>query len=92
MKKITSPMSPEQVQKVMDENNRISVVIDFDFSDLVDNDIEGINDIAEERILQEGNLSDISYKVVGHIPPIGDEDCGGVLVQVDAVVDLEDWV
>lgn len=53
-----------------------------------DGSYDGLNDIVEEMILEEGCLSDICYEVVGHLPPDGEENTGYVVVKVDAEVDL----
>jgi hypothetical protein len=52
-------------------NSRGVLVADIkvDLCELIENDIEGLNDLAEERILGDGAgaiLADINYEVIGH--------------------------
>jgi len=53
-------------------SGRIDVNIVVSLGDLIHNDVEGLNDLADDRILDlntiGGSLSDINYCVVGHVP------------------------
>lgn len=87
MPALKKPLTLEETRKALDDEGYLSVVVAFSFYELVDNDIEGINDLAESRIVEKGILADISYKVVGVLTPT-DAGAGDVLVQVTAEVDL----
>lgn len=75
---------------------RIDVNIKINLSDLIDNDINELNDLVDELVLDlntvSGSLSDINYRVVGHVREnlksgyIG----GGVILNVNA--DVSDLV
>ena len=59
-------LTPNQVKGMMDVDSRIEVVIEVDlYSLLTSGGIDEINDIADNMILEEGCLCDISYEVVG---------------------------
>lgn len=86
---LTKPLSKDEVKKLRDEEGYISVNVPFDLNEIIDHDLEGFNDLAEERILEHGILADISYKVVGHQVP-EDQGSGTVIVQVTAEVVFSD--
>lgn len=89
--KVISPLTKEQVKLIQDEDGYIAVEISVDLDDLIDLNLEGLNDLAEELILKDGILSDISYKVVGHQTPA--EGTGSVIIQVTAeVYQFDDWM
>lgn len=86
---ITEPLTKAQVQQIWDKDGWITVEIAVSLNELIDHDTEGLNDLADERILQEGLLSDISYSVVGHEKE--EHGSGKVIIQVTAeVVDLDE--
>lgn len=83
MKPLEKPLNRKQVKEIQKPNGFITVVVPMDFNDLIDNDLEGVNDIAEELILKEGNLSDITYKPVGVAPDN--------LILVEVTAEVEFW-
>jgi hypothetical protein len=59
-----TPLSRKELDGLADAEGYVSVVVPFDFYELVDTDIEGVNDLAADKI-GDGLISDISYEVVG---------------------------
>jgi hypothetical protein len=90
IKVLEKPLPLDEAVKLADANNgRLDVVIAVDLGDLIDHDIEGLNDLADERIIDgNGTLSDINYRVVGHVEERagGHFLTGGVLIRVTAEV------
>lgn len=81
------PWSIEQVKKNSEKGLFIKANIEVSLDEFLDMDINDLNDFADEKILKEGTLSDISYKVVGHVTGKGDGTLGGsVVLQVTAYV------
>jgi|GEM_PF-3955546 len=86
--KVNQPLTYEQLKLHFDEDGYIKVVVEVDFDELVDRNIEGLNDYIESLVCYDPylcNLSDIVYKVVGH-QSATDDGSGSVLVQVTAEV------
>lgn len=80
MKPLEKPLTRDQIKELQKDSGVLTVVIPMDFYDLVDNDMEGVNDIAECDIVDSGGtLTDISYKPVG-------VDNGSILVEITGVV------
>lgn len=86
MPQINKPLNVQQLRSILDKDNRLEVTIVVSLDELIDNDIEDLNDLCEERIVENGILADIRYKVVGHVPS-KDQSSGDVLLQVNAEVD-----
>lgn len=87
---LEKPLTLEEVKRLRDKDNGITVRVWFGLDELIDNDIEGINDLADDKILESGYLSDISYKVCGHREAT-DQATGDVLIEVTAEVDVSDY-
>jgi hypothetical protein len=68
---LKGPLSKEALTARANDG-RISVNVIFSLDDLMTNDINGLNDLSDERVLDldsiVGSLSDIIYTVVGHLP------------------------
>ena len=79
---LEQPFTRTQIKAIQNTAGSISGIITVDLSDIIDNDFEGLMDIFEQKLVSEGILSDISYKVVG--TGISDE----VHIYVDAEVEL----
>ena len=88
---IKKPLTSKQVAALL-KDGRLSVVVAVEFGRLIETgSVDSLNDLCDELILQCGSLSDISYRVVGHVR--GEEDegfiAGKVLIEVNAeTVDL----
>lgn len=92
----TSPLTQDEIRNILMNGESIEEIICIGLWDLVGNDIESVNNLAEDQILgQNGyeldmaegdnpivNLSDITFRVVGHIND--DNGSGSVLLQVNA--------
>jgi hypothetical protein len=93
-KPLTRPLTLKALKKVANKNGRISVNILVDLEDLITLDwgnIEGLNNLADEKVLDQddvsGSLSDISYQVVGCVPGNGRGTVtGSVIINVNADV------
>jgi len=90
---LSKPLVKAEAEAVRDDNGRISVVVEVDFSELIASmDVEGMNNLMDGpggKILSEGFLSDISYAIVGHKKQDA-TSFGSVLVQVNAFVGFSD--
>ena len=90
---LASPLTKEQINKLIDEDVAVvDAIIEVSLSELVGNDIEGLNDLAQERVVGDGgaSLADIGYQVAGSIAPKGDGASwtdGTVLLRVTARLD-----
>lgn len=94
----TSPLTKDEIKNVLMNGESIEEVICIGLWDLVGYDIESLNNLAEDQILgQNGyelnmgagdnpnvNLSDITFRVVGH--ENNDNGAGSVLLQVNALL------
>ena len=76
------PYTREQIESIQNIAGDVSGIISVNLSDVIDNDFEGLMDIFESKLISEGVLSDISYKVVGS--GAGDE----IHIYVSAEVEL----
>ena len=65
------PYNRKQIEGIQNIAGDVSGIIPVDLHDFIDNDFEGLMDIFESKLISEGVLSDISYKVVG--TGMGDE-------------------
>lgn len=76
--------------KLHAKNGRLIVNVPFILDDLVylKGGLNGFNDMADERVLEEGCLSDISYAIVGSIPKKAQDDrmSGYAIIQINASV------
>lgn len=65
-RRITRALNKEELERHLVEGGRIDVTIEVPLDFLIHNDIEELNNFADESIIQgEGTLADINYKVVG---------------------------
>ena len=66
-KVLVKPFTPEELKAKKD--GKIVAKVTVDLIELIDNDIDGLNDLVSERITgSEAGLIDISYFVAGRIP------------------------
>jgi hypothetical protein len=69
--KARATVNPKKRKNYCHKDGWISVNIVVGLDDLIGKDIDELNDLADERILDlntiVGSLSNISYKVVGHV-------------------------
>ena len=79
---LEQPFTRTQIEAIQNTAGSISGIITVDLHELIDNDFEGLMDIFEGRLVAEGVLMDISYKVVG----TGLDDT--IHMYVDAQVEL----
>jgi len=99
------PLTAREVKERRDGDGLIRAVIAVDLSDLVDRDLDGLNELADELILPRADapdevspyLSDVSYRVVGAVEgPTREGDEGGdylkgrVLIEVEGFVEVFD--
>ena len=63
---LEAPYTVAQIKAIQNKAGSISGIITVDLHEIIDNDLEGLMDIFEERLVAEGILSDISYNVVGN--------------------------
>lgn len=90
IKILKKPLTLRALKRRADEG-RIRVNIEVSLNNLLGLDVSGLNELADERILDlntiSGSLSDIIYNVVGHTK----EDTfgylsGSIIIQVNADV------
>jgi hypothetical protein len=62
---LEQPYTRKQIETIQNTAGSMSGIISVDLHELIDNDFEGLMDIAEERLIAEGVLGDITYKIVG---------------------------
>lgn len=58
-------MDREQIEKVMDENKYVTVVIPVGLKDIIHLDPDGFLDLLSEKITADWLLMDISFHAVG---------------------------
>lgn len=82
---LSAPLSSSQVYEIFNSKGYISVVIPVELGDLIASDIDGVNDLVESKILLigVGYLSDIAYRVAGHIPPGATIDTAGGIIMIE---------
>jgi len=79
---LEAPYARAQIEAIQNTAGSMSGIISVDLDEFIDNDIEGLMDIFEERLVDEGVLGDISYDVVGN-------GMGNVIhIRVTGVVEL----
>lgn len=88
---LKKPLTLRALKRRANEAGRITVVIPVSLSDLLGNDIDDLNNLADERILAEdlvASLSDIYYQAVGvtRDSSKGDYLAGTILLRVNADV------
>lgn len=95
---LKAPLSLKALKAQADYNGRVSVNVIFSLDDLIDNDFNSLNNLADERVLDDsivGSLSDISYTVVGHLPAENEDGStnysyrylrGAVIININADV------
>jgi hypothetical protein len=64
---IFSPLSKDQMREMVDVDFYVTVTVEMDLEDAIDNDHEGWLDILSSAVTGDELLMDISYKVVGII-------------------------
>jgi len=62
---LEQPYNRKQIEGIQNIAGTVSGIVSVDLHELIDNDFEGLMDICESRLIAEGVLSDITYKVVG---------------------------
>ncbi len=62
---LTKPLTREQIVGQLDDCGDVKATVAVELSEIIDNDIEGLMDILEERMLSTGILSNISYEAIG---------------------------
>jgi hypothetical protein len=66
---LEKPLTDSELKKLAGTSGRISVNIAVSLDELIGLDINGLNDLADELILNfGGSLSDLWYEVVAAIP------------------------
>lgn len=81
---LDEPLTHDEVLKLADKNGYVTGVVRVEFSEVIENDVEGFLDILSERLLETDLLSELSYQVVGV------EDRSALIVEVYGhVEDLE---
>lgn len=87
---LTRPLTLQELRDLTNDGAKhLEVVIRVDLSDLIENDMEWLNDIVNERALPEGwvaGLADLGYGVYDHTKaatPLSWGD-GSVLLHVSA--------
>jgi len=80
MEILYKPLLKHEVKKRLDKDGFLTVCILVDFYDILENDLEGFNNLAEEKILEEGIIFNIKYKVISTL----DES---IVIQVTAEID-----
>jgi hypothetical protein len=86
---LQKPLSLDELKLIADKTGRINVNVSVPLAKLIgcDQGIDDLNELADELILEEGSLSDISYMVVGGSQSKEDKTVGGdVLINVSADV------
>jgi hypothetical protein len=80
---------PVNVKAVMKAGGVVEAVVPFDIWELIGHDTEGVNDLAEKRIVREGNavLTDIHYEPAGVSSPVNKGGTKDVLVRVTATLE-----
>lgn len=58
-------LTHDEVLKLADKNGYITGVVRVEFSEVIENDIEGFLDILSERLLETDLLSELSCQIVG---------------------------
>ena len=83
---LISPMTEKELKDNMNKSGRISTKIIIDFSDLLNNDVEWLNDEVSKRITDlVGGLVDITYSVAGRTTT------NQIILKIDAEIDFEDY-
>lgn len=77
---LRKPYTPEEIIKMMDENNYISGIIQMPLSAIAYSDMETFLDTISEKLVGDYLLSDIRYKPIGTI----DND---VLIKVSGAIE-----
>ena len=63
---LEAPLNHAEVKERVDEENWLTVIVGIDLDTLLDmGGIEGLNDWADDNVVEHGVLSDIGYKAVG---------------------------
>jgi hypothetical protein len=65
MMMVEKPLTPEQIDRLMDRNGNIRVQLAIDLNVLIDNDRESLNDYVGDMLV-EGVMKDISYDIAGY--------------------------
>jgi hypothetical protein len=89
--RITKPLTKKQGKALQKKNGFITVELALDLTDLIGTDIEGLNDLVNERILESGYMGNLAYRVIGHTPG---EDGGHFIsgqVLLSVTGDVSEW-
>lgn len=62
---LSEPLTHDEVLKLADKNGYITGVVRVEFSEVIENDIDGFLDILSERLLETDLLSELSCQIVG---------------------------
>ena len=97
------PLTAREVKERRDGDGLIRAVIAVDLSDLVDRDLDGLNELADELVLPRADdpdyddvslcLSGVSYRVVGAVEgPTREGDEGGDYLKGRVLIEVEGFV
>lgn len=92
MEILTRPLRITALKKLLKNDAPLSVNIVLSLGDFLNKNMDDFNDLVEERVIDKdkvlAHLSDIYYTVVGHIPPGEVYINGGIILHVNAEVDI----
>lgn len=80
---LKAPLSRKELKALQDENGQIQVRVTVDLTELIDNDLEGLNDLVEARIISDNAclmLCGIGYAICDHVYVPGDAIANGLVV------------
>ena len=63
----TQPFTRKEALDFTGAGSFITGIVPVDLSEIIDNDLEGFLDIISEKLVSNGLLMDISYRVVGNL-------------------------
>lgn len=63
---IVEPLTPDEIKPLLDSDGRGTFVVLVPMNDIVAAwGLDSFNDVVEERLLEQGVMSDITYEAVG---------------------------
>lgn len=62
---LREPLTREQIQPRLDENNQVTVVVPVSLGSIIDADIESFNDLLSQKITGSDLLMNIAFRLVG---------------------------
>lgn len=84
MRKIEKPIRYEDMAPHLDNQGIFKGSLVFDIADLVDCEGPGgFQEICEERAFVFGHLESFKYRVLGHRPPVDENDKGAVIIEIE---------